>query len=135
VPAHPLEPLAEGTCFSQNLKFTGLSQNLGQLYARIGILSQTAGPACEFWINPVNFTVRYEDAGLNAGLVEREMTEYTCFLVEQDILAYMYDAVHSDAFPIRVEWVTAWETGKSSHRLWSHLDAHYFISLVIIHTE
>jgi hypothetical protein len=40
-----------------NLKFTGLTQNLGQLQqSLIGIFSQTAGSTCEFWVNPVNYT-------------------------------------------------------------------------------
>jgi hypothetical protein len=39
-----------------NLKFTGLTQNLGQLYeALIGIFTQTAGSTCAFWVSPVNF--------------------------------------------------------------------------------
>jgi hypothetical protein len=72
----------------------------------------------------------YEDEGLNAGLVERDMTEYTCFLVEQDILAY--DDVNATAFPIRVEWVTAWETGKSvwDQKKWGLLAS--FLNLFII---
>jgi hypothetical protein len=40
----------------RNLKFTGLTQNLGQLFkALIGIVSRIAGSNCEFWVNPVNF--------------------------------------------------------------------------------
>ena len=52
-------PRNVGASDTINLKFTGLTQNLGQLdTALIGIFSQTAGSACEFWVNPVNFTLR-----------------------------------------------------------------------------
>ena len=44
-----------------NLKFTGLTQNLGQRYGSlIGISIQNAGPTCEFWVNPVNFTLQMD---------------------------------------------------------------------------
>ena len=42
----------------RNLKSIGLTQNLGfNSKALIGIFSQTAGSACEFWVNHVDFTV------------------------------------------------------------------------------
>jgi hypothetical protein len=42
-----------------NLKFTGLAQNLRQLFVSyIVIFSQTAGSTCEFWLNPVQFSCR-----------------------------------------------------------------------------
>ena len=51
-------PRNVGASDTINLKFTGLTQNLGQLdTALIGIFSQTAGLACEFWVNPVDFTL------------------------------------------------------------------------------
>ena len=48
--------VGEGWLRTCNLQ--GLTQNLGQLKARIGIFSQTAGSTCEFWANPVDFTLR-----------------------------------------------------------------------------
>ena len=35
--------------------FTGLAHTLGDVKILIGIFSQTAGPTCKFWANPVNF--------------------------------------------------------------------------------
>jgi hypothetical protein len=74
----------------------------------------------------------YEDDGLNAGLVERDMTEYTCFLAEKDILAYAALNTNGTAFPIRVEWITAWEAGTSvwDQQKWGVLSA--FLNLLII---
>ena len=44
------------------VKFTGLTQTLGQLQQPlIGILSQTAGSTGKFWVSPVNF--RFELRG------------------------------------------------------------------------
>ena len=37
------------------VKLTGLAQTLDRLKTLIGIFSQTAGPTCEFWANPVDF--------------------------------------------------------------------------------
>ena len=50
---------------SHKVKFTGLTQTLGQLQlSLIGILSQTAGSTGKLWVNPVNF--RLEPAGWHA---------------------------------------------------------------------
>ena len=74
----------------------------------------------------------YEDDGLNAGLVERDMTEYTCFLAEKDILAYAALNTTGTAFPFRVEWIAAWEAGTSvwDQQKWGLLSA--FLNLLII---
>jgi hypothetical protein len=46
----------------RNLKSIGLTQNLGfSSKALIGIFSQTAGSACELWVNPVDFTVQVDE--------------------------------------------------------------------------
>ena len=48
--------LAVRGCAKMKVKFTGLTQTLGQLsQSLIGILSQTAGSNGKLWVNPVNF--------------------------------------------------------------------------------
>jgi hypothetical protein len=57
-----------------NLKFTGLTQIWVNSKALMGISSQTAGSTCEFWVNPVNFTLwstqEHRPAELLANLCE-----------------------------------------------------------------
>jgi hypothetical protein len=42
-----------------SLKFTGLTQNMVNSKALIGIFSQTAGSTCNLWVNPVDFTFAF----------------------------------------------------------------------------
>ena len=57
----PTRPAARGPDGRrwQNPNFTGLTQHPGQPFHTLGgILGQTAGSTCKFWVSPVNFTVR-----------------------------------------------------------------------------
>jgi hypothetical protein len=58
-----------------NLEFTGLTQIWVNSKALIGMFSQTDGSTCEFWVNPVNFTlqVSYCDrTNISMAIVEME---------------------------------------------------------------
>jgi hypothetical protein len=59
---------AERARAAPKVKFTGLTQTLGQLQQPlIGILSQTAGSAGKLWVNPVNFRFQARGKMATAG--------------------------------------------------------------------